>query len=584
MNRTQLSLLSLVAVGATTLVASSAHATESARRTGLGGTAMIEDSDDIYAFPQAAFGKKLYLEANYRPSAGLYGGAGSGSIFFGNDQEVFGIMTHRGDYNAVLFNTLAGPFDNANPFTSPNQAIDDFRVGLLKPPTPRALPAARPGLYDASGTINIDGSNPARSENPNETVINAGEGEELTDLALAPVQLIDVLYARNNFGVRLSAGFGSTSQDTQISWGDGYQVASNAVVANVVAGYRGQQGADRYDASVELGYARAHTETLDVAEGLIGNDVTSSTPSIGAAIRYTMPKSETLDFVATGNFHFGTESTTTMTNDVRYYWNNPNKVDDPDKVDPERESSEFGPLPKVKQEESESTFALYAAAGPRYKIANRAIVSADVGLGLVRTGLDPFVDSACAADPTDRQNEDLDICDGINAVDLSTDNTIRYAWMLPSVRVAGEFNVTERVTLRTGMRTVFTVSTETIEANQASSPADVSEADEDNFGGDDKTQLTTGQTYYWSAGLGLNYGEVQFDAAFNTAFITNGPNFLSGANSGPMFGLVTVKYDFGAGSSNNNVTGTRAGYPAEELAAPAAAPSFAAPVNNGFNP
>jgi hypothetical protein len=134
------------------------------------------------------------------------------------------------------------------------------------------------------------------------------------------------------------------------------------------------------------------------------------------------------------------------------------------------------------------------------------------------------------------------------------------------------------------MRTVFTVSTETIEANQASSPADVSEADEDNFGGDDKTQLTTGQTYYWSAGLGLNYGEVQFDAAFNTAFITNGPNFLSGADSGPMFGLVTMKYDFGAGSSNNNVTGTRAGYPAEELAAPAAAPSFAAPVNNGFNP
>ena len=80
MNRTQLSLLSLVAVGATTLAASSAQATESARRTGLGGTAMIEDSDDIYAFPQAAFGKKLYLEANYRPSAGLYGGAGSGSI------------------------------------------------------------------------------------------------------------------------------------------------------------------------------------------------------------------------------------------------------------------------------------------------------------------------------------------------------------------------------------------------------------------------------------------------------------------------------------------------------------------------
>ena len=157
--------------------------------------------------------------------------------------------------------------------------------------------------------------------------------------------------------------------------------------------------------------------------------------------------------------------------------------------------------------------------------------------------------------------------------------------MLPSVRVAGEFNVTERVTLRTGMRTVFTLSTEEIEGNAATSPADVSEADADPAPGvDDKTQLTTGQTYYWSAGLGLNYGELQFDAAFNTAFITNGPNFLSGANSGPMFGLVTVKYDFGTGSSNNNVTGTRAGYPAEELAAPAAAPSFAAPMNNGFNP
>lgn len=575
MNRTQLSLLSLVAVGATTLAASSAQATESARRTGLGGTAMIEDSDDIYAFPQAAFGKKLYLEANYRPSAGLYGGAGSGSIFFGNDQEVFGIMTHRGDYNAVLFNTIAGPFDNANPFTSPNQAIDDFRVGLLKPPTPRALPGER--AADVDETANVGGT----TVSLNGTVVNAGEGGELPDLALAPVQLIDVLYARNNFGVRLSAGVGSTSQDTQISWGDGYQVASNAVVTNIVAGFRGQQGADRFDASVELGYARAHTETLDVAEGLIGNDVTSSTPSIGGAVRYTMPKSETLDFVATGNLHYGTESTTTMTNDIRYYWDDISS-DDPD-LDAEqelREEDKFGPVPKVKQEKSESTFALYAAAGPRYKIANRAIVSADVGLGFVRTGIDPFVDSACTDDKDDR-----DVCDGINAVDLSTDNTIRYGWMLPSVRVAGEFNVTERVTLRTGMRTVFTLSTEEIEGNAATSPADVADADSDPAPGvDDKSQLTTGQTYYWSAGLGLNYGELQFDAAFNTAFITNGPNFLSGANSGPMFGLVTVKYDFGTGSSNNNVTGTRAGYPAEELAAPAAAPSFAAPMNNGFNP
>lgn len=574
MNRTQLSLLSLVAVGATTLAASSAHATESARRTGLGGTALIEDSDDIYAFPQTAFGKKLYLEANYRPSGGLYGGAGSGSIFFGNDQEVFGIMTHRGDYNAVLFNTFAGPFDNANPFTSPNQAINDFRVGLVKPPTPRALPGER--AADVDETANVNGA----TVSLNGTVVNAGEGAALPDLELAPVQLLDVLYARNNFGVRLSAGLGSTSQETQISWGDGYQVASNAVVTNIVAGYRGQNGANRYDASVELGYARAHTETLDVAEGLIGNDVTSSTPSIGAAVRYTMPKSETLDFVATGNLHYGTESTTTMTNDIRYYWDDI-ASDDPnlDAQQELREEDKFGPVPKVKQEQSESTFALYGAVGPRYKIANRAIVSADLGIGLVRTGLDPFVDSACTNDKDDR-----DICDGIDAVDLNTDNTIRYAWMLPSVRVAGEFNVSERVTLRTGMRSIFTLSTETIEGNAATSPADVSDADSDPAPGvDDKSQLTTGQEYYWSAGLGLNYGELQFDAAFDTAFITNGPNFLSGT-AAPMFGLVTVKYDFGAGSSNNNVTGTRAGYPAEDIAAPAAAPSFAAPVNNGFNP
>lgn len=574
MNRTQLSLLSLVAVGATTLAASSAHATESARRTGLGGSALIEDSDDIYAFPQIAFGKKLYLEANYRPSGGLYGGAGSGSIFFGNDQEVFGIMTHRGDYNAVLFNTLAGPFDNANPFTSPNQAIDDFRVGLLKPPTPRELPEER--AADVDETYNVAGTTVSASG----TVVNAGQGAELPDLALAPVQLIDVLYARNNFGVRLSAGFGSASQDTQLSWKDGYSVASSAVVTNIVAGFRGQSGADRYDASVELGYARAHTETLDVAEGLIGNDVTSSTPSLGAAVRYTMPKSETLDFVATGNLHYGAESTSTMTNDVRYYWDDPTSDDPGLEPDQElREKRKFGPVPKLKKEESESTFALYGAVGPRYKIANRAIVSADVGVGLVRTALDPFVDSACTNDKDDR-----DICDGIDAVDLNTDNTIRYAWMLPSVRVAGEFNVTERVTLRTGMRTIFTVSTETIEGNAATSPAEVDpELGDTAPGVDDKTQLTTGQEYYWSAGMGLNFGELQFDAAFNTAFITNGPNFLSGANSGPMFGLVTMKYDFGAGSSNNNVTGTRAGYPAEELAAPVA-PSFAAPMNNGFNP
>jgi hypothetical protein len=574
MNRTQLSLLSLVAVGATTLAASSAQATESARRTGLGGTAMIEDSDDIYAFPQAAFGKKLYLEANYRPSppGSLYGDSGSGSIFFGNDQEVFGIMTHRGDYNAVLFNTIAGPFDNGNPFTSPNQAIDDFRVGLLKPPTPLGLPGKLEG-------VSIPGKFVGGTEVlETGTIVNVGPSGELPDLALAPVQLIDVLYARNNFGVRLSAGFGSTSQDTQMSWGDGYSVASSAVVTNIVAGFRGQQGADRFDASVELGYARAHTETLDVFEQVLSNDVTSSTPSIGAAVRYTMPKSETLDFVATGNLHYGTESTSTMTNDILYYWKpNANAGDTTKPLVDQFDKSEVVPS-KLKQEKSESTLALYAAAGPRYKIANRAIVSADVGVGLVRTATDPWVDSAC----TDT-DEDALVCDGA-AVELGADNTIRYAWMLPSIRVAGEFNVSERVTVRTGMRSVFTLSTETIEGNAGTSPAKPDPDSDLAPGVDDKTQLTTGQTYYWSAGLGLNYGEVQFDAAFNTAFITNGPNFLSGANSGPMFGLVTVKYDFGTGSSNNNVTGTRAGYPAEESAAPAAAPSFAAPMNNGFNP
>ena len=545
MNRLHLSLLSLVAsAGSVALLASPAAAQESSRRTSLAGSPLIEDSDDIYAFPQNAFGHKLYLEANFKPSSGLYGASGSGGIIFGNETAAFGIFTHRADFNSKLSSTLMGPFE-------PYGAQPALRTGLLRPPVPEGLPGEKPTevpdefVPGGSGVL-VDG-----------TVVNAGNGPARPELAASPVQLIDLIYARENFGLRLSVGTASNSEKTQLSWGDGAEVTSNAFLMNVVAGYTAGLGGGKLETAAELGFARAHTDTLDVAEGLIGNDQTSTVlPALGLGARLTSPSTDTLDYVFTGSLNWESESTSTNTNDVRYYWDNPNTpaTDEPEKD--AREEDKLGPEPKLLNENSTSNFALYVGGGPRYEIAKRATVAADIGIGFSRTASDPWVDSACTDD-----TDDKDVCEGVNAEYFGEDNTIEWKWMLPSVRVAGEFNVSKHVTLRSGLRHAFTVSTRTIEGNAATNPADPSDFEDDQAPDvDDRTSTQTGQTYYWSAGIGLNFGELTIDGTFDTSFVNNGPNFLSGAGGAPMFGLLSVKYDFGTGTSNDTVTGVRDGY------------------------
>lgn len=141
-----------VALGVLAAVSSTAHAD---RRTGMAGNLLIEDKDDVYAFP--------HLTSTYRNMVSLdYGGtdtSGNAILTLGNADMAYGVALHRGD---VL---------------SPTVHARNTEIGYLENP---------PSLFvdPAGGPLSI---------------------------AQAPATIVDFLLATGSIGFRASIGRGLTS-------------------------------------------------------------------------------------------------------------------------------------------------------------------------------------------------------------------------------------------------------------------------------------------------------------------------------------------------------------------------------------
>jgi len=103
--RTRKLLLGLISLAAnSTLLIETAHAD---RRSGLAGNLLIEDPDDLFAFPQLTLLHRNMFRLDYGGSAQ----SGNGVLTLGNEREAIGLAVHRGDLlspDVVGFNTELG--------------------------------------------------------------------------------------------------------------------------------------------------------------------------------------------------------------------------------------------------------------------------------------------------------------------------------------------------------------------------------------------------------------------------------------------------------------------------------------------
>jgi hypothetical protein len=119
--RTRKLLFGLISLAAnSTLLIGTAHAD---RRSGLAGNLLIEDPDDLFAFPQLTLLHRNMFRLDYGGSAQ----SGNGVLTLGNEREAVGLAIHRGDLlspDVVGFNTelawlggvegVGGPLGNSS--------------------------------------------------------------------------------------------------------------------------------------------------------------------------------------------------------------------------------------------------------------------------------------------------------------------------------------------------------------------------------------------------------------------------------------------------------------------------------------
>lgn len=153
------------------------------------------------------------------------------------------------------------------------------------------------------------------------------------------------------------------------------------------------------------------------------------------------------------------------------------------------------------RDSSELVFGLAAGAGPVYHPGPRTIVTMHGLLGLRYRSEDP--------------NEDAD-----------DDETSGTALFIPAVQMAFEHGITDWFYFRSGASYAYSIE----------------------FGsrGKDDTTETAG-AFGWNTGLGLWFGEkdeFRIDGALSQNWITNGPYFLSGADTDALFGVVEASYDW----------------------------------------
>lgn len=500
-------LMAPVAVGVLTLAATDANA-QSARDVSLSSSPLIEDSADLAAYPQLAIKHKLYLDGTYvRGATGLVGDSGAGTFVVGNGENAFGILSH----SSFGLLTLPGETLGVNTMGTGAQG------GELKSLVAGDMPG------DLSGTM----------------------------------QWFDLVYAHGteslDFGARLSFG-ADIRKNVSLAetGGQGATSTGGGFGFDLIAGATARFGKSHLDAALEFGLLTDGTKTeLDNGTGVRTGRTKGSDFGLALGTKVFLNQSDMLDIVGLFSFAMESASHSAFSDDLPVTGDN---------------GTVIGVLPSLlARKQGASVMALSVGAGPRYRVSERATLAADAQIGFSRMSYDPWKDSECVR-PVDGNTS----CTfQVSPFGTDEDKTIATNLVIPSVRVAGEFHVLKRLTLRTGFSAVHSISSQKLQRNVATAPGEpVTDPNTPpcSAGQCDDKSSSNNTTFAWTGGLGVDFGEFMLDFAVNSELWHNGPNFISGESS-PFAGVVTFRYDMGRGVARQHTTGARF---EENEAAPAA--------------
>lgn len=449
------------------LMATSAFAD---RKSSLAGNLLIEDSDDVFFFPQAALQHRNLVNFDLAVSPALIDTAntapveengvlvvgesamtGGGLLLFGEEGFAFGISTHRQDTYGAAPQGFLG-------------------IGDLQ-------------LYNKT-SLGAWGINGPGNPTPGTTVpVPAGGAGADAGAFLPPLQMADVILAfglgeQNSLGVRLSVGqanasarlLGANDTDVTNSW--------NSTAINLTAGFSHKSDFD-LDLGLELGLA-FFSNTFTTSENQPDyNDSASLAPSFSLYGRTSIPLRESVKLGALAIIHLNASSLTDEFGVAEGSTTNANDVS----------TSSFN-------------FFFEGGAGPVYELPDKTTVAAYATLG--------FGTSAYTFD------SDIE--------EVSTTTLV-----LPGFRLALEHSLVDWFTFRTGLSSRYNFNFQT--------------RNFDDAGTANQQNSTSSYEFLWSAGMGLNFGNFSIDGTFQTPFLTDGPSFLGGKETG-VFGLVSVGYKF----------------------------------------
>ncbi len=450
------------------LMATSAFAD---RKSSLAGNLLIEDSDDVFFFPQTALKHRNLVKFDLAVSPALLdttnqapveeNGAiifgenamsGSGLLLFGEEGFAFGISTHRQDTYG----------------TAPQGFLGIGDLQLYNKTTLGAWGINGPGGPNP-GTV-VDPAAP--------TGAGAAGGAFLQPLQMADVILAFGLGEQNSLGVRLSIGqagassrsLGAGDTDVTNSW--------NTTAINLTTGFTHKSDFE-LDLGLELGLAFFSNTFTTLADEPDYNDSATLAPSLSLYGRTLIPLRESVKLGALAIIHINSASLT----------------------------NEFGVEPgstTASLDESTSSFNFFieTGAGPVYELPDKTTIAAYATLG--------FGTSSFAFESDE--------------VEVSTTTLV-----LPGFKLALEHNIVEWLTFRSGLSSRYNFNFQTRNFDAAGTP--------------NQQNSATAYEFLWSAGVGLNFGNFTIDGTFQTPFLTDGPNFLGGRETG-VFGLVAVGYKF----------------------------------------
>ncbi len=379
------------------LLATSAFAD---RKSSLAGNILIEDSDDVFFFPQTALKHRNLVNFDLAVSTGAQttpndeSGSinvgentmrGSGLLLFGEEGFAFGISTHRQDT-----------------FGSAPQGF--LGVGDLQ-------------LYNATslGAWGINGpSNPTPGGIVDPNMISQGAGAAGAAF-LQPLQMADVILAfglgeQNSLGLRLSVGqanasgrlLGANDSDITNSW--------NTTAINLSAGFSHKSDI-QFDLGLELGLAFFSNSFTTTAQTPDYNDSASLAPSLSLYGRTMIPLRDSVKLGALAIVHLNSSSMTDETG-----------------VEP---GTNTDPL-----DFSTTSFNLFieTGAGPVYELPDSTVISAYATLGF---GVSSFA----------FESDDIDV----------SSTTL----VLPGFRLALEHTIVEWLTFRSGLSSRYNFNFQT---------------------------------------------------------------------------------------------------------------------------